>query len=316
MARIPPPTGSPEAPLQALIFDSWFDQLPWRGGAGARRPGHVLTVGMRIKLWSNNQVYNVEELGVLTPKPVRVEQLEAGEVGFVIANIKRISESRIGDTITDDARPAAGPLARLRRNQVHGLRGPLSGGSPAPMRTLRDAIEKLRLNDASLFYEPENSEALGFGFRCGFLGLLHMEIVQERLEREFDIDLITTAPSVRYRITTKAGEVLEVHTPTKFPPAGDIEKVEEPIIRAQIFTQDEYLGGILALLEEKRGVQKGFEYVSRQARAADLRAAAERNRPGLLRPAQVGLARLRVARLSFCGLLGLGPGQGGFPGGG
>ncbi len=127
---------------------------------------------------------------------------------------------------------------------------------------LRDALEKLRLNDSSLFYEPENSEALGFGFRCGFLGLLHMEIVQERLEREFNLDLITTAPSVRYRVTTKAGEVLDVHTPSKFPPAGDMDKVEEPVIRAQIFTQDEYLGGILKLLEEKRGVQKGFEYVS------------------------------------------------------
>ncbi|MGA3324140.1 MAG: translation elongation factor 4 [Terriglobia bacterium] len=260
VARIPPPTGSPEAPLQALIFDSWFDS--YRGVVVlARVVQGTLSTGMRIKLWSNNQVYNVEELGVLTPKPVRVEQLGPGEVGFVIANIKRISESRIGDTITDDAHPAPGPLPGFEEIKSMVFAG-LYPVDSSGYENLRDAIDKLRLNDASLIFEPENSEALGFGFRCGFLGLLHMEIVQERLEREFGIDLITTAPSVRYRITTKAGEVLEVHTPTKFPVAGDIEKVEEPIIRAQIFTQDEYLGGILALLEEKRGVQKGFEYVS------------------------------------------------------
>ncbi|MGA2985426.1 MAG: translation elongation factor 4 [Terriglobia bacterium] len=260
VARVPPPTGSPEAPLQALIFDSWFD--PYRGVVVlARVVQGTLSTGMRIKLWSNNQVYNVEELGVLTPKPVRVEQLGAGEVGFVVANIKRISESRIGDTITDDTRPAPGPLPGFEEVKSMVFAGLYPVDSSA-YENLRDAIDKLRLNDASLINEPENSEALGFGFRCGFLGLLHMEIVQERLEREFNIDLITTAPSVRYRITTKAGEVLDVHTPAKFPVAGDVEKVEEPIIRAQIFTQDEYLGGILALLEEKRGVQKGFEYVS------------------------------------------------------
>ncbi len=260
VARIPPPKGSPEAPLQALIFDSWFDS--YRGVVVlARVVQGTLSTGMRIRLWSNDQVYNVEELGVLTPKPVRVDELAAGEVGFVIANIKRISESRIGDTITDDARPASGPLPGFEDIKSMVFAGVYPVESSA-YENLRDAIDKLRLNDASLMFEPENSEALGFGFRCGFLGLLHMEIVQERLEREFNIDLITTAPSVRYRVTTKTGEILEVHTPTKFPSAGDIEKVEEPIIRAQIFTQDEFLGGILALLEEKRGVQKGFEYVS------------------------------------------------------
>ena len=260
VARIPPPKGSPEAPLQALIFDSWFDS--YRGVVVlARVVQGTLSTGMRIRLWSNDQVYNVEELGVLTPKPVRVNELAAGEVGFVIANIKRISESRIGDTITDDARPASGPLPGFEDIKSMVFAGVYPVESSA-YENLRDAIDKLRLNDASLMFEPENSEALGFGFRCGFLGLLHMEIVQERLEREFNIDLITTAPSVRYRVTTKTGEILEVHTPTKFPSAGDIEKVEEPIIRAQIFTQDEFLGGILALLEEKRGVQKGFEYVS------------------------------------------------------
>jgi GTP-binding protein LepA len=260
VARIPPPRGSPEGPLQALIFDSWFDN--YRGVVVlVRIVQGAMAVGMRVRLWSNQQVYQVEELGVLTPKPLRVERLGAGEVGFMIANIKRVSDTRIGDTVTDDARPAAAPLPGFEeiRPMVFAGLYPVDASGYEP---LRDALEKLRLNDSSFFYEPENSQALGFGFRCGFLGLLHMEIVQERLEREFSLDLITTAPSVRYRVTTKANQVLDVHTPTKFPPLGDIDKIEEPIIAAQIFTQDEYLGGILKLLEEKRGVQKGFEYVS------------------------------------------------------
>jgi GTP-binding protein LepA len=179
VARIPPPKGSPDAPLQALIFDSWFDS--YRGVVVlARVVQGTLTTGMRIRLWSNNQVYNVEELGVLTPKPVRVDELAAGEVGFVIANIKRISESRIGDTITDDARPASGPLPGFEDIKSMVFAGVYPVESSA-YENLRDAIDKLRLNDASLIFEPENSEALGFGFRCGFLGLLHMEIVQERL---------------------------------------------------------------------------------------------------------------------------------------
>jgi len=203
----------------------------------------------------------VEDLGVLTPKPVRVDELAAGEVGFIIANIKRVSDTRIGDTITDDERPAAKPLPGFEEIKPMVFSG-LYPVEASAYEALRDALEKLRLNDSSFFYEPENSAALGFGFRCGFLGLLHMEIVQERLEREFNLDLITTAPSVRYRVTTKNGEVFDVESPTKFPPAGDIAKIEEPIITAQIFTQDEFLGGILQLLEEKRGVQRGFEYVS------------------------------------------------------
>jgi GTP-binding protein LepA len=260
IARIPAPAGSPEAPLQALIFDSWFD--PYRGVVVLIRVVEgALAVGTRVRLWSNNQVYSVEELGVMTPKPVRVESLQAGEVGFMIANIKRIADTRIGDTITDDQRPSAAALAGFEEIKPMVFAGlyPVDASGYEP---LRDALDKLRLNDSSFFYEPESSEALGFGFRCGFLGLLHMEIVQERLEREFNQDLVTTAPSVRYRVTTKSGEVLDVHTPNRFPPPGDIEKVEEPVITAQIFTQDEYLGGILKLLEEKRGVQHGFEYVS------------------------------------------------------
>ena len=260
IARVPPPQGSPETPLQALLFDSWFDS--YRGVVVlARVVEGTLAVGTRLRLWSNNEVYTVEELGVLTPKPVRVNELRAGEVGFVIANIKRVSDTQIGDTITDHDRPAAVALPGFEEIKPMVFAGlyPVDATDYEP---LRDALEKLRLNDSSFFYEPETSVALGFGFRCGFLGLLHMEIIQERLEREFNLNLITTAPSVRYRITTKDGEVLTIETPAKFPPAGDIARIEEPIITALILTQDEYLGGILKLLEEKRGVQKGFEYVS------------------------------------------------------
>jgi len=260
VARIPPPRGTPDSPLQALVFDSWFDS--YRGVVVLTRVVQgTLCVGTRIRLWSNGQVYTVEELGVLTPKPVRVESLQAGEVGFAIANIKRVSDTRIGDTITDDERPAAGPLPGFEEIKPMVFAGlyPIEAGEYEP---LRDALEKLRLNDSSFFYDPENSVALGFGFRCGFLGLLHMEIIQERLEREFNLNLITTAPGVRYRVTAKSGEVLQIESPAKFPAAGEIARIDEPIITALIFTQDGHLGGILKLLEEKRGVQKGFEYVS------------------------------------------------------
>jgi len=260
--RIPPPAGSPEAPLQALVFDSWFDS--YRGVVVLVRVVQgTLAVGTRVRLWSNGQVYTIEELGIRTPKPVRVEALHAGEVGFLIANIKRVADTRIGDTITDDDRPAAQPLPGFEEIKAMVFAG-LYPVDASDYELLRDALEKLRLNDSSFFFEPESSVALGFGFRCGFLGLLHMEIVQERLEREFNLNLITTAPGVRYRLTTKAGEVKEVDSPAKFPPAGDIAKIEEPVITALILSHSEYLGGILALVEEKRGVQKGFEYVSTQ----------------------------------------------------
>jgi len=259
VSRIPPPSGSPEAPLQALIFDSWFDS--YRGVVVlARVVQGTLVPGMKIRLWSNNQVYTVEQLGILTPAAVPVESLHAGEVGFVIANIKRVSDTKIGDTITEDGRPAAEPLPGFEDIKPMVFAG-LYPVEASEYESLRDALEKLRLNDSSLFYEPENSAALGFGFRCGFLGLLHMEIVQERLEREFKLNLITTAPGVRYRVTTKDGQVHEIDNPTRFPDAGDIAKIEEPVITALILTQDDYLGGILALAEEKRGIQKGFEYV-------------------------------------------------------
>ena len=260
VARVPPPKGSPEEPLQALIFDSWYDS--YRGVVVlARVVQGTLRVGTRIRLWSNGQLYTVEELGIRTPKTVLVEKLVAGEVGYVIANIKRVSDTRIGDTITDDGRPASAPLPGFEEIKPMVFAG-LYPVEANQYEVLRDALEKLRLNDSSFFYEPENSLALGFGFRCGFLGLLHMEIIQERLEREFNVSLITTAPGVRYRVTTKTGEVITVESPTKFPPAADIAQIQEPVITALILTNDEFLGGILKLVEEKRGVQKGFEYVS------------------------------------------------------
>jgi len=259
VARVPAPEGLEEAPLRALIFDSWFDS--YRGAVVLVRvmEGRIAK-HMKIRLCANNEVYEVEDLGVLTPKAVALEELAAGDVGFVIANIKRVADARVGDTIIEVDRPAA-PLPGFEAIKPMVFAG-LYPVNASDYETLRDALAKLQLNDAAFFYEPENSVALGFGFRCGFLGLLHMEIVQERLEREFSIDLITTAPSVQYRITTTAGEVLEVDNPTKFPPPTSIAKIEEPILTAMIITNDESVGGILQLCEEKRGIQKNFEYLS------------------------------------------------------
>ncbi len=258
--RVPPPHGSAEAPLRALIFDSWFDS--YRGAVVLVRvvEGRIAP-RTRIRLCANNEVYEVEEMGTLTPKPVVLEELAAGDVGFVIANIKRVADARVGDTIVEADRPAA-PLPGFEAIKPMVFAGlyPVLADAYEP---LRDALAKLQLNDAAFFYEPENSAALGFGFRCGFLGLLHMEIVQERLEREFGLNLISTAPSVRYRITTTAaGGTLEVDNPTKFPPPNTIERIEEPIITAMIITAEDSVGAILQLCEEKRGVQKNFEYLA------------------------------------------------------
>jgi GTP-binding protein LepA len=257
--RVPPPKGSAENPLQALIFDSWFDI--YRGAVVLVRvmEGRIMP-HMKIRLCYNNQVYEVETLGTLTPKPIALEELEAGDVGFVVANIKDVADARMGDTITDADRPApALPGFEAIKPMVFAGLFPVLADEYEP---LRDALGKLKLNDAAFFYEPENSVALGFGFRCGFLGLLHMEIVQERLEREFGLNLITTAPSVRYRITRVDGSVMEVDSPAKFPNPSDISKIEEPIIKAMIITNDESVGGILQLCQDKRGTQKGFEYLS------------------------------------------------------
>jgi GTP-binding protein LepA len=259
VSRIPPPTGSADAPLRALIFDSWFDA--YRGAVVLVRvmEGRI-TPHTKIRLCANNEIYEVEDLGVLTPKPVALEELAAGDVGFLIANIKRVADARVGDTIVEADRPAP-PLPGFEAIKPMVFAG-LFPVNASDYEMLRDALAKLQLNDAAFFYEPENSVALGFGFRCGFLGLLHMEIAQERLEREFNIDLITTAPSVRYRITTNTNEVMEVDNPTKFPPPTSIKKIEEPILTAMIITSEESVGGVLALCEEKRGVQKKFEYLS------------------------------------------------------
>ncbi len=258
--RLPPPSGHAEAPLQALIFDSWFDA--YRGVIVLARVVHgQLRKGMKIQLMSNGKTFDVESMGVLTPKPVEIEELTAGEVGFFVANIKNVSDTKIGDTVTDDDRPAEAALPGFQDIKSMVFAGLYTVDSHEHT-LLRDALEKLRLNDSSFFFEPESSVALGFGFRCGFLGLLHMEIIQERLEREFDLDLITTAPGVRYRITMTDGSVIEVDNPSRWPNPVEIEKVEEPIITAMIMTNEEYVGGILKLVEEKRGRQKNFEYVS------------------------------------------------------
>ncbi len=256
---VPSPTGSPDTPLRALIFDSWFD--PYRGVIIlARIVDGKLRKGQKIRLWSNNSQYEVESLGFQSPKPIPCEELSAGEVGFLFANIKTVSDAKIGDTITDDQNPAAEPLPGFEEIK------PMVFAGLYPVEShehglLRDALEKLRLNDSAFNFEPENSVALGFGFRCGFLGLLHLEIVQERLEREFQIDLITTAPGVRYKVTKVGGDVVEVDNPTKWPNPAEIHQIEEPIIDATVITREEYIGEILKLLEEKRGNQKKFEYL-------------------------------------------------------
>jgi len=257
---IPPPSGDPNAPLAALIFDSWFDSyrgviVMLRVISGSIRPG------MRIRLINAGKEYEVDTLGVLTPKPREIEQLGVGEVGFFGASIKNVSDVEIGDTVTEAARPTATPFPGFKHIKPMVFSGlyPIESNR---YEELRDALDKLRLNDSSFFYEPESSAALGFGFRCGFLGLLHMEIIQERLEREFNLELITTAPNVRYRVTTTSGEITEIDSPSKLPDPGRIATLEEPIIRAMIMTNDEFVGPILGLLEERRGTQLGFEYLT------------------------------------------------------
>jgi GTP-binding protein LepA len=258
--RTHPPKGDPDHRLQALLFDSWFDA--YRGVIVLVRVFEgTLRKGQKIRLWSNGRTFEVEALGVLTPKPVVIEELRAGEVGFMIANIKNVADTKIGDTITDDANPALEALPGFEEIKSMVFAGIYTVDAHAHTQ-LREALDKLRLNDSSFFFEPESSVALGFGFRCGFLGLLHMEIIQERLEREFGLELITTAPSVRYQITKTDGEVIEVDNPSRWPDPSEIKKIDEPVILATILTNEEYVGGILALVEEKRGKQKSFEYVT------------------------------------------------------
>jgi GTP-binding protein LepA len=258
--RLPPPTGDPEAPLQALIFDSWFDS--YRGVIVLVRVMQgTMRKGQRIRLMSNGKAFEVESMGVLLPKPVEIGELLAGEVGFFAATIKNVGDTKIGDTVTDDTRPAASQLPGFEDIKPMVFAGLYTVDSHEHT-LLRDALEKLRLNDSSFFFEPESSVALGFGFRCGFLGLLHMEIIQERLEREYELDLITTAPGVRYHITLTDGSVMEVDNPSRWPEPTNIDSIREPVITAKILTNEEYVGGIFKLVEEKRGRQVNFEYVT------------------------------------------------------
>jgi len=258
--RLPPPTGDPDAPLQALIFDSWFDA--YRGVIVLVRVMQgSMRKGQRIRMMYNSKSFEIESMGVLCPKPVEIGELTAGEVGFFAATIKNVGDTRIGDTITDEAHPAAHALPGFEDIKPMVFSGLYTVDSHEHT-LLRDALEKLRLNDSSFFFEPESSVALGFGFRCGFLGLLHMEIIQERLEREYELDLITTAPGVRYHITLTDGKEIEVDNPSRWPEPQSIASIREPVIAAKILTNEEYVGGIFKLVEEKRGKQLNFEYVT------------------------------------------------------
>jgi GTP-binding protein LepA len=259
VVRVPPPTGDRDAPLKALIFDSWFD--PYRGVVIVVRViDGVLRPKMKIRLMATKVDFEIDGLGVFSPKALPVDELGVGEVGFIVANIKIVADAKIGDTVTETNRQTKEPFPGFKELKPMVFAGlyPVESHQYAE---LREALEKLRLNDASFFYEPETSAALGFGFRCGFLGLLHMEIVQERLEREYNMDLVTTAPGVLYRVTTTDGELHEIDSPAKLPDAGRISKLEEPVITAMILTPSEFVGPILKLCQDKRGVQKKLEYL-------------------------------------------------------
>ena len=266
VARVPPPKGEPEGPLKALIIDSWFDNY-----VGVvmlvRVVDGVLKPKDRILLMSNGLQYPCDQVGVFTPRSVAREQLRAGEVGFIIAGIKEIEAAKVGDTVTLANRPAAEALPGFKEIKPQVFAG-LYPVESSEYDQLRDSLEKLRLNDSSLRFEPEVSQALGFGFRCGFLGLLHMDIVQERLEREFDMDLITTAPTVVYEVLKTDGSVMPLDNPAKLPPANMVAEIREPIIRANILTPPEYIGNIIKLCEDKRGVQVGITYMASQVQIA------------------------------------------------
>ena len=256
--RLPPPEGDPAAPLKALIFDSWYDS--YRGVVIVVRVLEgTIRNGMKVTLMNTRQDHEVESLGVFQPKAVPVDQLGPGEVGFIACGIKVVADAQIGDTVTETARPTPQPFPGFKALKPMVFAGlyPVESHQYAE---LRESLEKLRLNDASFFFEPETSVALGFGFRCGFLGLLHMEIVQERLEREFNMDLVTTAPGVLYRVTKTDGDVIEIDSPAKLPETGNIDKIEEPVITATILTPAEFVGAILQLCQDKRGVQKALEF--------------------------------------------------------
>ncbi len=259
--HISPPKGDETAPLKALLFDSWFD--PYSGVVMVVRLfDGVVRKGTRILMMASGKQYDVLRVGVFAPRPQDVDALGAGEVGFVIAGIKEVRETQIGDTLTEVQRPTAAAFPGFKAVKPMVFSG-LYPTETSQYEPLRDAMEKLRLNDSSFSYEPENSLALGFGFRCGFLGLLHMEIIRERLEREFSLSLIATAPTVAYRVTTESGDVLNVDSPAKLPPLQEIAKIEEPIILATVHVPEMYLGAVLKLCEDKRGRQRELKYLGR-----------------------------------------------------
>jgi GTP-binding protein LepA len=259
VARIPPPSGGPAKPLKALVFDSWFDNYQGvivliRVVDGQIKPG------MKIQAMSNNRTFEVMEVGQFTPKRTKTDQLGAGDVGYVCAGMREVADTKIGDTLTDASRPTDAPFPGYKEVRPMVFCG-LYTTDTARFEDLRDALQKLRLNDSSFVYEPESSLALGFGFRCGFLGLLHMEIIQERLEREYNLTLITTAPTVVYQVLTTAGDILTIDNPAKLPPPSSIESFEEPFIRATIIAPERYVGNILKLCQERRGIQQGLQYL-------------------------------------------------------
>lgn len=256
---VPPPEGDPDAPLRALIFDSLYDS--YRGVIIYMRvvDGRIKK-GMRIKLMATGKIFEVTDVGVFTPHPTSVDQLSVGEVGYVVANIKNVKDTRVGDTITDADRPAPEPLPGYRKINPMVFCG-LYPIDSAQFEDLREALEKLELNDASLSYEPETSTALGFGFRCGFLGLLHMEVIQERIEREFQIPLVTTAPSVVYRVYQTDGTMIEIENPTDMPEKQKIERIEEPYVKASIMTPQKFIGTVMELCQAKRGIYQDMQYI-------------------------------------------------------
>ncbi len=259
---IPPPKGDPAAPLKALIIDSWFDN--YLGVVSlVRIVDGEMVQGAKVRMMSSGREAEVDQVGIFTPKRVRKDKLSAGEVGFLVAGIKDINGAPVGDTITTAQHPAAEPLPGFQTSKPNVFAG-LYPIDSSDYEAFREALAKLRLNDAALTYEPETSEALGFGFRCGFLGMLHMEIIQERLEREYNMDLITTAPTVVYQVVLRSGEVLQVDNPARLPEPSVIEEIREPIIQADLLTPQEYLGNVIALCVEKRGIQNKLNFMGKQ----------------------------------------------------
>ncbi len=257
--HVPSPKGSESNPLKALVFDSWYDN--YRGVVMLVRVLEgALSLKQNIRLWSNQKKFEVQELGVFSPFSRPVQKLIAGEVGVLVANVKELADAKVGDTVTDDATPTDAPFPGFKEVKPMVFSGVFPIDS-ADYENLRDALVKLRLNDSAFTYEPESSTALGFGYRCGYLGLLHMEIVQERLEREYNLNLITTAPSVVYKVFPTSGEPIFVDNPAKLPPVQTIEHIEEPMLTCHIHVPNEHLGAILKLCQERRGLQKGIEYL-------------------------------------------------------